>query len=84
MSTFEGKINKTGLAGCEVRVHQSGSSGLHVHLDHKDSCACNPTKPEHCDNLYYFSYSSDTGYLMETHRCAQNVNSTSQLWFGQL
>ncbi|XP_028410792.1 uncharacterized protein LOC114533471 [Dendronephthya gigantea] len=81
--TFEGRINEKSLTGCKVKLHQS-DSGLHVHLESKENCVFNPTNPSGCDKFYYFSYFPDAGCLMETHRCSQNVNSTTQLWFGQL
>lgn len=81
MSTFEGKIDKKSLAGCKITLHQD-NKGLHVHLDKQAPCAFTPTKPEHCDKFHYFSYFPESSCLMETHRCTQNVNSTTQLWFG--
>ncbi|XP_028410788.1 uncharacterized protein LOC114533469 isoform X2 [Dendronephthya gigantea] len=82
--TFEGRINEKSLTGCKVKLHQD-SKGLHVHLDHLENCPFSPERPNVCSGkFHYFGYFPESSCLMPTHHCTQNVNSTTQLWFGQL
>ena len=75
----QGKINGIRLEGCEIKLHQSNTQGLHVHTDH---CSIIPPQ-NHCRNFRYFSFFSAEDCLTHTHRCTQNRQSTSQIWFGQ-
>ena len=73
---YHGQINEEDLQNCTVQLRQSNKKGLHVRIN-RDSCTFVLKKP--CDDFHYFSYYP---CLEQTHRCTQNENSTSQLWFG--
>ena len=76
ISGYHGQINEDDLQNCTVELRQGGKKGLHVRIK-GDSCTFVPNKP--CKDFHYFTYYP---CLEQTHRCTQNENSTSQLWFG--
>ena len=83
IQSYQGTINRKDLAGCEIRLHQSNSIGLHVHIESDGDCSFTPTLPSDCDTFCYFSYFPKNTCTLSTHRCSQHGNSTSQLWFGE-
>ncbi len=76
ISRYHAQINEDDLQNCTVELRQGGQKGLHVRIK-GDSCAFVPNNP--CKDFHYFTYYP---CLEQTHRCTQNENSTSQLWFG--
>ena len=79
ISSSQGKINGIGLHGCTIKIHQNGNEGLHVHTD---NCNFRPSK-QLCQGFRYFSFFQNRDCIEPTHRCTQNMQSTSQIWFGQ-
>ena len=83
ISSYRGEIYKTDLKGCKIKLHQDGK-GLHPHIDNQAPCAFVPEgKPSGCNHFHYFTTFGKTACLMASHRCTENQQSTSQLWFGK-
>ena len=78
-----GKIGKRDLTDCHVRFYQDSNNPLHVHIFRQipkckfDSCGA-------FRNHYFGKFSFSYGCLRNLHPCAQNYDSTTQLWFGTL
>ncbi|CAB4034790.1 Hypothetical predicted protein [Paramuricea clavata] len=82
--SYRGKINGTDLNGCQIKVGQKADKGLRVRIE-SDGALFVPEKPNarNCHSFRYFSDLTGKQCLLPTHRCTQNENSTSQLWFGK-
>ena len=79
ISSSQGKINGIGLHGCTIKIHQNGNEALHVHTD---NCNFRPSK-QLCQGFRYFSFFQNRDCIEPTHRCTQNMQSTSQIWLGK-
>ena len=69
-----GKIGESELTGCECWLEQEENIPFHVHIFQCIKLRC-------IANNYFGNFPSSYGCQTE-HRCVQNVNSTTQLWFG--
>ena len=78
-----GKINEFDLSDCKIQLHQGEETRLHVDIDSNVAqCKFNPTT---CSNpRHYFCSSHTSSCMNKLHRCKENVNSTTQLWFGNM
>ena len=81
-----GKVGKYDLNECKIKLHQNSyrPSPLHVHIDETISSACkfNSLSCSGYASDYFGSYHRSPECVKKLHRCAQNANSTTQLWFG--
>ena len=81
-----GKIGGYDLNGCQVKLHQKSNRPLHVHVRHEiaDSKCKVSANNSSCTNAdkYFDCYASPSECVKKVHRCVQNANSTTQLWFG--
>ncbi|CAB3983896.1 PREDICTED: uncharacterized protein LOC107347374 [Paramuricea clavata] len=81
-----GKIERYDLNGCQVKLHQRPNRPLHVHVRHDipDSKCKVSANDSSCTNAdkYFDCYASSSECVKKVHRCVQNANSTTQLWFG--
>ena len=82
LSFYRGTINHKDLKGCNIKLHQNGGEGFHVHIDEEDNCAFKPQESL-CDKFRYFSHFPTPQCIEQTHRCSSGPYSTSQLWFGK-
>ena len=75
------KIGEYDLSDCQIRLHQRPQKQLYV--DNISGCTSNVLP---CTHSYYYnlfsSYYSPSACVKKIHRCVQNANSTTQLWFG--
>ncbi|CAB4024802.1 hypothetical protein AC249_AIPGENE18196 [Paramuricea clavata] len=76
-----GKVGEYDLRDCQIQLVQWTQWPLHVYRIY--GCRFNVL---FCtDNSYYNlfgSYHSHSACVKKVHRCVQNANSTTQLWFG--
>jgi hypothetical protein len=77
-----GKIGEYDLSDCQIRLRQYTQEQLHVHTIY--GCTFNVLS---CTYNYYYNhfgyyYYSPSACVKKIHRCVQNANSTTQLWFG--
>ncbi|CAB4007281.1 Hypothetical predicted protein [Paramuricea clavata] len=81
-----GKIERYDLNGCQVKLHQRPNRPLHVHVRHAiadSKCKVSANDSSCTDKDKYFDcYTSPSECVKKVHRCVQNANSTTQLWFG--
>ncbi|CAB4036573.1 PREDICTED: uncharacterized protein LOC107347374 [Paramuricea clavata] len=81
-----GKIGGYDLNGCQVKLHQRPKRPLHVHIRHSipDGKCKVSANDSSCTNgdKYFDNYASPSDCVKKVHRCVQNANSTTQLWFG--
>ena len=76
-----GKIGEYDLSDCQIKLRQYTQKQLHVHSIY--GCTFNVLS---CTYNYYYNrfgyYYSPSACVKKVHRCVQNANSTTQLWFG--
>ena len=79
-----GKIGEYVLDECSIRLYQYSTMALHVRFNH-DNDQCAFKKSQHCfwNHQFFGSYQVISECFNAVHRCAQNENSTTQLWFGK-
>ena len=79
---LRGKIGKNNLYQCQITFFVSLDWTLLVHVNY-NTHKCN-VKPRNClkGSAYFGSYYGYTCFD-EAHSCAQNANSTTQLWLGK-
>ena len=78
-----GKMGEHDLTECQVWFYQGYNNPLHVHISKQipefDPC------DDYSNRVHFFNiFTSSYGCLKKIHRCVQNDNSTTQLWFGAL
>ena len=75
------KIGENDLSDCQIRLYQSTQTQLYV--DRISGCTSNVLP---CTHSYYYNFFSSyyfpSACVKKIHRCVQNANSTTQLWFG--
>jgi hypothetical protein len=78
-----GKIGGYDLNRCEFQLHQYVDRVLHVVKKYSSRGPCK-LNVLNCSwqHEYFGSYHVITECFKELHRCVQNANSTTQLWFG--
>ena len=75
-----GKIGEYYLAKCQIELNQDQNWPLNVYFTAHPS-----NKLPNCtlaDSEWYGGYNDICPCLRNVHRCVQNGNSTTQLWFG--
>ena len=80
-----GKIGEYDLSDCQIQLHQEQTSTLHVDIDSTGSlCKFKHASSTCSGRRHYFCSSCTNSCMNQLHRCKQNVNSTTQLWFGNV
>lgn len=78
-----GKIKDFDMSDCQIHLHQRKTTRLHVDINSTVSqCKFNLTTCS--DRRHYFCSSHANSCMNKLHRCKENVNSTTQLWFGNM
>ncbi|CAB4041627.1 PREDICTED: uncharacterized protein LOC107347374 [Paramuricea clavata] len=79
-----GKIGEYDLSDCQIKLYRDGNWPLHVNI-YETIPTCTFNSWPYCSGSthnYFSGYNLPPDCVRKVHRCAQNNNSTTQLWFG--
>ena len=78
-----GKIGKYDLSDCQIKLYRDENWPLHVNIyETIPTCKFNSWPCSGSTHNYFSGYNLPPDCVRKVHRCAQNNNSTTQLWFG--